>query len=272
MCVMARFALVAPFVILTACGLQKAGGLDEEPDGSIVDASKPEIAIDAVIVPTCDPKACPSDQYCTPDGCDYLPSCDAILAADPSATSRPYAIRTPLMKKPETALAYCAMDIAEAPGGWMLFARTNASATGKFGWTVPQPDLLSANPVYTFDITKLPPLNRGLITVRQGVLQIAATGPLVTFDFPNGFPSGQGGSTLATPGLKVLRPDSTCQVSTPPLGLSVMGLTSQTDTMFFSDAPGAGYGIGPGGFVPHLASSCSYDQNLGGKQILLFVK
>ncbi len=277
---MSRFALAPLWVLvassgIAACGLQKGGTLEEVPDTSIVDSGKPETVVPDVredVTPSCDPKSCPSDQYCTANGCDYLPSCEAILAKDPTATSRPYAIRTKVMKAPETAVVYCVMDVPEAPGGWMLFARTDATATAPFGWTTAQPDLNAANAKYTFDLQKVPGLAHGMIAVRSGKLDIDPAGPILTFDFPSPFPGALGGSTTNTSNLKVVRKTTACPAANPPTALKVMGLTDATDRFFFGEqANELGVGILPNGFKANV-TGCGTDFNLTGSQILLFVQ
>lgn len=268
---MARLALLAPFLALAACGLQKGGTLEETPDTGAPDVVTKDVVVDVTPdVAPCDSKQCPSDQYCVQGACAHLASCADILAADPTATSRPYAIKTPKMASPETV--YCAMSIAEAPGGWTLFARTDVAGVAPFGWSSAQTDLNKANSAYAFDLKKDLKFTKGLIAVRSGALELDPAGPLLTFDFPQPFPGALGGSTIPTPNVKVARKDANCVGTSAPTALTLMGNTDSTDGYFFAEqANDAGFGITPKGFSSKILG-CAADQNLNGRQILMFVR
>ncbi|CAN5120432.1 hypothetical protein BH09MYX1_BH09MYX1_53460 [soil metagenome] len=277
---MSRLALLVPFLAFVACGLDKSGALEGPPDTGVVETgvdAPPDVVSDVIsdvepdVPAPCMQIACPSDQYCRSGACDYLESCDQILAAEPSSTSRLYAIRTASMSKLEGPIVVaCEMQLPEAPGGWTLFARTAANAVTAFGWNAVQSDISAAGP-YAFDLTKGLAFTHGLVAQRMGKLDIDPAGPLITFDFPKPFPGALGASTTPTSNLAVVRAAVTCTKTPAPSAFTLIGNTDQPLYFFSDQGTDVMFGLTAKGFFAKT-TGCDVDQNLNGKQAFLFVR
>lgn len=272
---MARLALLAPFFVLAACGLQQSGGLPETPDTGIPDGGKPDVAADAGpdSPATCDSAKCPINQYCSDNQCQYLASCGAIHAASNVAESRIYDIHTPSMTPGKTVPVYC--DMTDVGGGWTLIASTVPNGTLPFGWGTPRNDPASKSDVYAVDLAIFATgfFKKAMIAVRKTTpsVNLDALPPFITFDYPN--VGALGGTTTSTANVRVEVAASPCTTSDVPASLKLIGNTSLTTGYYFTSSTAISLvGITPTGFAASDLTPCSGDHTLHGKQILLFAK
>jgi hypothetical protein len=131
---------------VAACGLDlsgtlsgdaagDAGGVDASVDGpSAVDASIADVYVeaDASSLPTSDaaPDAGPPIDACASGGCGPLATCNAILAANPSAVSGMFTV-DPDGSGPNAPFTV-ACDMTTAGGGWTLVGVELSGSTGQF--------------------------------------------------------------------------------------------------------------------------------------------